>query len=277
MKNKLITFLLILCFFPTAALAQKNALKALERASGKAAVQTEHGITHLPAHTAGVSRTVPQTKKALYWAQTRVFRITPKQALKNLEKIGVGPTIRGRLPVLENHSFAAENLKKYTIPAPSVGQAPAFPFPYSTALIFRGMALSSNGADIANILQNGLRLSDVGNEANTLLRAYAGSAGNGAVRTVNAPVTNLTANPQSAAAWAHRRLKDNFLAVVVAVKSQRRDDIIMVYRDIPAADIHSVNVLLNLNGTLKWCKVQLNALGGFTITPYANAGAILAQ
>ncbi len=277
MTNKLITLLLILCVFPSAALAQKNALKALERAGEKAAVQTERRMVHYPATAVGVSRTVPQSKKALYWTQTRVLRISPKQALKNLEKIGVGPTIRGARPALESHSFAAENLKNYTMPAPSVAQAPAFPFPHSTTLIFRGLALSSDGVDIANILQNGLRISDVGGESNTLLRSYAGAAGGGAVRAVNAPVTNLTSNPQEAAAWARRRMKNDYLAVVVAVKSQRRDNLIMIFHDIPASDIHSVNVLLNLNGTLKWCKVQLNALGGFTLTPYANAGVILAQ
>lgn len=272
MKNKPLIFLLLLCMVPSAGLAQKNALKALEAAGERAAMQTERRLTRYPAGQAGLARAAQQNKKALYWAQTRVLGLSPKRALQNLEKIGVTSTFRGPLPAMEKNSFFAGDFQLYTLSAPQISQAPAFPFRGSTNLIFRGLALPSDGQAIANILQNGLRLSDVGPEANTLLRSYAGAAGAGAVRVVNAPITNLTKDPQTAADWAFRRQKDDYLTVVVAVRSNRKGDIITVSEDIPAADIHSVNALLNLHGTLKWCNVQLNAAGRFIITPYAQAG-----
>lgn len=272
MKNKTLIFLLLLSVLPATGLAQKNALKALGAAGERAAMQTERRMARYPAGQTGLARAAQQNKKALYWAQTRVLGLSPKRALQNLEKIGVTPTFRGPLPAVGKTSFSAGDFQPYTLVAPKIAQAPAFPFRGSTNLIFRGLALASDGQAIANILQNGLRLSDVGTEANTLLRSYAGAAGAGAVKAVNAPITNLTDSPQAAADWAFRRLRDDYLAVVVAVKSNRKGDIITVAADIPAADIHSVSALLNLNGTLTWCKVQLNAAGNFIITPYAPMG-----
>ncbi len=274
MKHKLIIFLFLLCLLPSAGLAQKTVIKGLVKAGEKAVQQTERRVIRNPGNQTRLAKFAQQNKKAMYWTQTRILRISPKQALRNLERLGVVPTFRGPRPVLEKRGFIVKNFKKFATISPYISQPPAFPFHKSTLLIFRGLSLPTDGKAIENILQNGLRVKDVGPNANTLLRAYAGAIGGRAVQTVNTPVINLSGDPQIAADWAHRRLTSDHLAVVVVVKSKLRGDLILDYNDIPAADIYAVSALLNINGTLRWCKLQLNPAGGFRVTPYAKSASI---
>ena len=53
MKNKTLIFLLLLCIIPATGLAQKNALKALEAAGERTAMQTERRMARYPAGQTG--------------------------------------------------------------------------------------------------------------------------------------------------------------------------------------------------------------------------------
>lgn len=148
--------------------------------------------------------------------------------------------------------------------------AEELPLVTQPGVLYRGLALPADGKAIENILQNGLRVADVGKEANT--RNLAMSAGMpGAGRALaKAPVTNLTSFPTEAVNWAVKRLSDNKpLLVVVAVNGQTQSGkVALVAEDIPASAVTHLFAPLMLNGTSVWCKVELTPNGDFLVTPY---------
>ena len=137
-------------------------------------------------------------------------------------------------------------------------------------MLYRGLALPADGQAVTNILQNGLRVADVGTEANTRNLAYSGGQP-GAVRALaKTPVTNLTSFPMNAAEWATKRITPaKPLLAVVAVNGQTEvGKVVLAAQDIPAGQITHFFVPLQVNGTPVWCNVQLGTDGAFVITPY---------
>ena len=178
---------------------------------------------------------------------------------------------KAALPKLQHdQAFVVANLNNF-IPAPQQPR-PLNPFVNEPGTIaFRGLALSSDGNSIRNILVNGLRLQDVGNENSTLRIAYASPGGYYAIRfLVENPVNNLTYGFNSAVRWGSRRLTTDLPILTVAkVRGEfDGDSMETVVTDIPASDIEEMVVRLNIRGNLTWCKIELNTDGTFTITPY---------
>ena len=151
-------------------------------------------------------------------------------------------------------------------------EMPADPIPLieEPGILYRGMALSADGAAVKNILENGLRLEDLGEHATTKLLAMSGGM-RGTVSAVR-PVTNLTSFPKDAVFWANqRKTDDKELLVIVAVKGQTQSGKVVLYSDdIPAEQISHVITLLMIAGKPTWCEVALTQDGNFLVIPYVK-------
>ena len=153
-------------------------------------------------------------------------------------------------------------------------QLPAQPLPFlaEPGILYRGMALSGDGASVAHILQNGLLVEDAGVEANTLNMAFSGGQ-RGSVQALAArPVTNLTSFPQDAAVWGSKRLTPGKeLLVIVRVNGQERSgNVVTIDQDIPAGNITHLIAPLTLSGQPAWCEISLTPNGTFLVIPYQN-------
>lgn len=179
---------------------------------------------------------------------------------------------KAALPSLQHEeSFVVTDLEQF-IPVPKQQPKPSVPFVAEPGdIAFRGLALASDGAAIRNILTNGLRLKDVGEENSTLRIAYASPGGYYAIKFfIENPVINVTYSPKSAVYWGARRLGPD-LPMLMIIKIRGKfvgDSMEVVVEDIPASDIEEVITRLNINGKLTWCKVKLNEDNTFTLTPY---------
>ncbi len=165
------------------------------------------------------------------------------------------------------HQFITQDFTPFL---PEQIPAEELPLVAEPGVLYRGLGLPANGAAVRNILQNGLRVADVGTEANTRNLAYSGGQP-GAVRALaNTPVTNLTSFPMNAAEWATKRITpDKPLLAVVAVNGQTEvGKVVLAAQDIPAGQITHFFVPLQVNGAPVWCNVQLGTDGAFVITPY---------
>ncbi len=173
--------------------------------------------------------------------------------------------------LLTEKSFTATDLRAF-VSQHNQQPKPTVPFlAQSGEIAYRGLALSADGNSIRNIITNGLRLQDAGEENSTLRLAYASHGGFYAMRhLLENPVTNITYGPHSAASWGARRLSPDLpILTIVKIKgSFDGDSMEVVTQDIPASQIEEVAVRLNLDGNLTWCKVQLNADNSFTLIPY---------
>ncbi len=179
---------------------------------------------------------------------------------------------KAALPSLQSgQSFVVKDLVDFT-PVPHQQPKPSVPFVAEPGdIAFRGLALANDGEAIRNILTNGLRLKDVGEENSTLRIAYASPGGYYAIKFfIENPVINVTYGPKSAAYWGARRL-DPDLPMLTIIKIRGKfigDSMETIVEDIPASDIEEVVTRLNINGQLTWCKVKLNEDNTFTLTPY---------
>ena len=137
-------------------------------------------------------------------------------------------------------------------------------------VLYRGLALPADGKAIENILQNGLRVADVGKQANTRNLAMSGGMPGTGRALAKTPVTNLTSFPTDAAKWAVKRLSDQKpLVTIVAVNGQTQSgQVVLAAQDIPASAITHLFTPLLVNGTSVWCKVELAPDGDFLVTPY---------
>lgn len=226
----------------------------------------------VPAHPR-VAAFVNQHPHTLVGLQ-KMVGLSTRQAWTNLKQLGAVYTPKNPRPkLLEEQAFVTEDFTQL-IPAPKgKDEAPTLiPFQNQRGLIYRGLALNADGKAIRNILENGLRVQDSGEESNTLRIAYASRGGPSAVKTVLDPVINLTSGPNSASSWAAKRMRHQDIRVVVVVHSQEQGSIIVETKDIPPADIYAVTALLNIDGTRTWCKVELEG-ENFRITPYVPFSA----
>lgn len=144
------------------------------------------------------------------------------------------------------------------------------PLVVEPGVLYRGLALNSDGAAIKNILENGLQIADVGTEANT--RNLAMSGGIPGVVRATRPHTNLTSFPNDAVNWAKLRAgnMEDKLIIIVKVEKQTREagKVVAVYEDIPPQQISQIIAPLNVNGEATWCQISLGQDGTFVITPY---------
>lgn len=174
-------------------------------------------------------------------------------------------------PLVEAQKFQVNDFNDF-VPVARQQPKPAVPYAAELGTIaYRGLALASDGNSVRNILKNGLRLQDAGEENSTLRLAYASHGGYDAMRFfLENPVTNLTYGPNSASSWGARRLS-NDLPILTLVKVRGSFDgssLEVATEDIPASQIEELAVRLNLNGNLTWCKVTLEEDDTFILTPY---------
>lgn len=289
--NKLfISFICALCAFAaTSAGAQKlpqirkgvqTARKTAENAS-KAAMSAQKAIPAVtkpavPAAPAVRVQTVhPKVAKFVDENQLTLIKMqklvgfSTRKALENVRGWGAEYHPKNPRPTLrEDAAFTAPDLTEFIVSPEGVQTAPVFPFQNQRALIYRGLALKTDGAAIRNILENGLLLKDVGTESNTLILAMAGPQARSAA--VRAPVTNLTDTSSEAAVWASKRMGKRDVSVIVVVKSNAKGSYITINQDISPDDIYAVTALLSVNGQPTWCKLETQG-DNFRITPYNQA------
>ena len=141
-------------------------------------------------------------------------------------------------------------------------------------VLYRGLALDGEGKSIANILDNGLRVQDAGDESTTLTTAYASHSqvASHVIATANTKVTNLTSSPQGAVYWLYKRLTPELqVPVLVQVYGvEGEGSLVVENKDIPA---ENVNVLakLKINDQARWCLIERASEEGqigFKITPF---------
>ena len=217
-----------------------------------------------------LQRVVNDHKRLLIGTQVSLG-VPLRAAVERAYRLGAQPEKHIRkLPLLEAKSFLTPDLQELFVTAEQRAlPSPRQPFAVRPQLIFRGLALApeNTAPAIRNILENGLRLKDVGHHATNHTSSLAAGVNVKAATLAAKPVTNLTADPFAAADWAKRRAYENSTLVVVVVNSSARGEIIQFSWDIPAEEINSVIALLNVNGQKTWCKVEV-AGEGFKITPF---------
>lgn len=205
-----------------------------------------------------------QLKKQRHRQQFQALQKMLKEQELELAKVALPPLV-------ETKKFQTNDFADF-VPVPRQQPKPTVPYVAQPGSIaYRGLALAVDGNSVRNILKNGLRVQDAGEENSTLRLAYASHGGYDAMRfLLENPVTNLTYGPKSAAAWGARRLSID-LPILTLVKVKGTfvgDSLETVTEDIPASDIEELAVRLNLEGNLTWCKVTLNEDDSFTLTPY---------
>lgn len=224
----------------------------------------------IPPSQTVLQRLVNDNKRFVVGAQVKMG-VPLRTAVERAMRMGALPEEHVRkLPLLTNESFVVKELEEVLIsPAQEEFPDPRQPFVVRPKLIFRGIALQpeKTTSAVRNILENGLRLQDLGNYAANLRLALVAGANYKAVTTAARPVTNLTEDPFAAAEWALRRSIEGSTRVLIVVNATDRGKIIYYDRDITADELHSVIVLLNVNGQKTWCQVEL-VEEGFKITPY---------
>ncbi len=165
------------------------------------------------------------------------------------------------------HQFTTKDFTNLLPKQISTSQVPLVDEP---GVLFRGMALPTDGEAIKNILQNGLRVADAGTQANTRSLAVAGGQPGVSRILAKTPVTNFTSFPTGAVTWANRRVTDNkTLIAIVAVNEQTQaGEIVQLAHDIPPSQIVRFLVPLTIDGKTVWCHIQLDLNGDFLVTPY---------
>ena len=190
-----------------------------------------------------------------------------RQAVENAYRLGAQPFAKIPTPrALEKQKVALmsfENLET------STSNVPLLPWKKEPGTLYRGMALSVNGAAMRNILENGLRIEDVGPKSHDLSIIYATATFPRALKDLpKKPVTNLTNNPKTALFYATARRAKGSLMVLVKVSGIAEDkDIVQVAEDIPASQIEEMIACVSWNGTPVWARVKLHE-NGFELTPY---------
>lgn len=149
-----------------------------------------------------------------------------------------------------------------------------FPFMEEPDVLYRGLALDNEGKSIANILENGLRTQDAGEESTTLLVAYASHSQNPnfLADVATRKVTNLTSSPTNARYWIGKRISTELpVPVITRVTDVGSGNWVTLHEDIPASQI-TVFAILKINNQARWCSIEraTDAAGqvGFKITPF---------
>lgn len=240
-----------------------NSAKTAVKASD-AALAASNAV--LPAASASfTARMATRYQRPLVALQKKVG-INTFQAVRNVRAWGAEyiPT-HPRPTILPEQAFTVTDLTEFSGTPAFPSNAPQIPFQNQRRLIYRGMALKTDGLAIRNILKNGLLVKDMGGEANTLLLAISNPRAHNAV--TRRPLINLTDNANDAFMWANLRMRPGMLRVVAVVESQEKGRIITTGTDIPPQNIYALITLLKINGKLTWCKLELEG-NNLRVTPY---------
>ena len=205
-------------------------------------------------------------QRAVVGMQT-ALGVSVRKAVENTHRLGTVYVPRHKLPPIIN-TVEAE-VPSFVDLTVSAEKAPLLPLDRRGTKMYRGLGLPADGKAIRNILQNGLRLEDVGNDSNNLLLSMVSSDRHGgALRQMSQlKYTNLTDDPYFAFKYAARNTGGQNVPVIISVRGIPQAEIVRVDYDIPADQIEDVIALVNWNGTPTWCKVEL-AGDAFKITPY---------
>lgn len=292
MKKFYLLICCCICCIELQAQAPAKAVRQSVKMAGKRAAVSErilpsYGGTHRAAMgvdyhlvSSPTQTTLETSLQRSWWEQQKrnlkawqLKRVHQKQVLQNLklqQEIQQLEQLRALLPRLQPEK-AFEVTGFSDLIAEKLPTQP-LPFLAEPGILYRGMALSADGAFIHNILQNGLLVADSGVEANTLNMAFSGGH-RGSIQALAArPVTNLTSLPQEAANWGSKRLTSGKeLLVIVRVNGQERSgNVVTIDQDIPADNITHMIAPLTLSGKPVWCEISLNADGTFLVIPYHN-------
>lgn len=297
--KQIITILMVSLWANSVCYAQKNITRVVtKKAPVKSAVSqgtlshyggitgagmgVDFHLTRVSTQALGTASQAPKTLSApnRSWATQQIRNIKAYQIKKERrqqEQLRKQAQEKFELAMQEmpllltEKSFDATDLSAY-IPQHNQQPKPTVPFlPLAGEVAYRGLSLSADGDSIRNILTNGLRLQDAGEENSTLRLAYASHGGYYAMRhLLENPVTNITYGPNSAATWGAKHLGHSLpILTIVKIKGNfLGDSMETVTEDIPASQIEELVVRLNLDDNLTWCKVQLNPDNSFTLTPY---------
>ena len=196
--------------------------------------------------------------------------VSVRKAVENTRSLGAVYVPHHRLPPkIETVEATVPSFANLTIGSEV---APLLPFAQTPGKMYRGLGLPADGEAIRNILQNGLRLEDVGNDSCNLLMSMACSDRNvGALRQMSQmKFINFTNSPFFAFQYASRNTNGSNVPVIISVHGVPEDKIVRVDKDIPAEQIDEVIALVNWNGVPTWCTVTL-AEKGFQLRPYVPA------
>ena len=257
----------------------RGAVMGVDYALTRAALAQQQALTKTATPPAVP---VVQRPQRSFWQQTKrdfqAFKLHQERQVRDfraLQKAEAQYELerqKAALPQLQPElSFEVENFADY-LPLKRQLPRPDLPFIAEPGtLAYRGLALAADGADFRNILTNGLRIQDSGEESNTLRMAFASHGGYHAMKfLIDNPVINITFSPRSAVYWGAKRLGESkpVLALIKIRGKWDGDGLEVVTHDIPADQIEELAVRLNIDGNLTWCKVTLNENGTFTLTPY---------
>ncbi len=185
---------------------------------------------------------------------------------------------RASLPKpVESEAFFTHSLEAVSPDKTIRAERIALPTLKEPGFLYRGLALDAEGTSIANILENGLRVQDAGDESTTLITAYASHSQvpSHIIATANKKVTNLTDNPQSAVYWLYKRLTPELQVPVLVRVSGRTEtgSLVVETKDIPADQL-TVFAKLKINNQARWCQIKRavdeNGQAGFKITPFEH-------
>ncbi len=193
--------------------------------------------------------------------------VSVRKAVENTRRLGAVYVPHHKLPpMIETVEAKVPSFANLTIGSEV---APLLPFAQTPGKMYRGLGLPADGKAIRNILQNGLRLEDVGSDSCNLLLSMACNDRNvGALRQMSqVKFTNLTNSPLFAFQYASRNTNGNNVPVIISVHGVPEDKIVRVDYDIPAEQIDEVIALVNWNGVPTWCRVTLTE-DAFKLTPY---------
>ncbi len=214
-----------------------------------------------------------QTRNLQAWKLRKRIRKQESISLESKQYAQALKQEKASLPQLSpERAFIVTTLADYTPLIQSLEEIPTLPFiEENNQVAYRGLALPNNAKAIRNILTNGMRTRDVSHNSNTYLRAL--SAGNqGTLKVLSTfPSISITKNPTEAVSWGKLRMKDKEVPILTVVKMQgnfRGKSREFIMDDIAADQIEEVITLLDINGNLTWCKVQLNRDNTLTLTPY---------
>ncbi len=200
------------------------------------------------------------------WQLKRQRRLRDAQALKLAQQAQELQARRAALPQLQpEQAYEIDDFTPFV-----TKELPTAPIPLleEPGVLYRGLALPTDGIAVKNILANGLLLKDLGNHATTKLLSISGGT-RGAVSAIR-PVTNLTSLPEDAIYWAtqHKTPGHDLWAVVTVDGIPQSGKIVIYSEDIPADQIVHVLIPLQLKAIPTWCDVSLTQDGHFLVIPY---------
>ena len=232
-------------------------------------INTESAAALVPSQRSWLEQTRRDFKAWNLKRQRRQRDAALISAQEEAEELEYQQSLRPKVqPLL---AFETPDLTDF-IPLSNKPPRPAMPFiAQRSTLAYRGLALAADGEAIRNIITNGLRIQDVGEENSTLRMAYASHGGYAALRHfIEHPVINITYGPQSAASWGARRLSaDVPILTVIKIRGEWNGDSFEVSTtDIAPSQLEEIIVRLNIEGHLTWCRLELLPNNNFLITPY---------